>query len=102
MTVTIFMGWTIGMLPIFIFLWKTQSFTDFLFHLSSLKDISIFAKIPFPPSLKYFENVFILAVKILSIISILKSYKEKSNFKLNIWQDIQVQRTGYREEKGQT
>lgn len=75
------MGWIVGTIPFFIFLWKTQSLSDYLFYLFSLKDISLFAKVPLPPSLKYFENDFILAVIVLSIISILKINKEKYDFK---------------------
>ncbi len=79
------LGFLAGALPFLVFLFKTNSLGDFQFYYLSFKDMFVFAKIPFPPTLKYFENIFIITVVILAGFYILNNYQDKKRRNLTFY-----------------
>ncbi len=78
-------GFFLGSLPIIFYLIKRSIFNDFWFFYSSLGDISLFAKIPFPPALRSFENLFILFILSATLLSLLSSYVKRERIDFSFY-----------------
>ena len=71
-------GILIGSLPLIIFLSENNAISGFITNYRVLKEVSSFAKVPFPPILKSFENDLIILTIILSIFSLIPGFREKN------------------------
>ena len=75
-------GFLIGAFPLLIYLNKNDALGSFVENYRLLKDISIFAKVPFPPTLKSFENLFVIGTLIIFLLSLTSDviWKKKKSF----------------------
>ncbi len=75
-------GFLIGAFPLLIYLSKNDALGSFVENYRLLKDISIFAKVPFPPTLKSFENLFVIGTLIISLLSLTSDviWQKKKSF----------------------
>lgn len=85
-TIFIVVGVFVGLLPLLLYLVNNGAVTDLIENYRLLYYVSSFAKIPFPPTLKSFENLFLIAVIVISIISIVPNIlrKDKLDFSFYI------------------
>ncbi|MEK7572926.1 MAG: hypothetical protein AAB531_00725 [Patescibacteria group bacterium] len=61
-------GYSLGLIPFFIYLISTQSLSDFSLHLLSLSELALFAKTPFFHSIFTVDNLFTLAMLMTAIV----------------------------------
>lgn len=83
---SLLLGIIIGIIPLLIYLYSSDAYIQFINNFILLKDISVFAKVPFPPSLRSFENQFVICLIILTILTLYTHIKKikKYNFSFYI------------------
>lgn len=75
--ISVVSGFLIGIIPFVIFLSINNSWEGYLKNVELLKYVSLFAKIPFPPSFKLVENLFNIFLIVVSLIYLIKRKEKK-------------------------
>lgn len=66
-TIIFFVGFAMGIVPLFTYLYYNYSISNFVFYLVKLPQLSLYSKTPFIHSVVSIDNIFTLGILILSI-----------------------------------
>ncbi len=84
-----FIGYAIGLTPLIIYLLKNNSIFEFSNSLNYFSDIALYAKIPFLPSLKSIENIFVFSLLFLTVFFVsIKIFNMKKSWSLVTYYEV--------------